>query len=60
MPRVSILFSYLNDRLEDGLPCYLSQAKKDGKSVRTMSAELQKLTHLHVSKSSVHRWVSEL
>jgi len=54
---MSVLFSYLNDRLEDGLPVYLSQAQKAGKSVRTIAKELHELTHIHVSKSSIDRWL---
>jgi hypothetical protein len=57
---VSVLFSYLNDRLEDGLPCYLRQAQKEGKSVRTIAKELKALTHIAVSKSSIDRWIREI
>lgn len=57
---MSILFGYLSSKLEDGLPYYLSQAQKQGKSVRTIAKELHELTHIHVSKSSIDRWIREI
>lgn len=59
MPK-GYLFQLLDSRLSGGLAQILLAARRDGKSLRTIVKDLTDQTGLAVSKTIVHKWVSEL
>lgn len=59
MSHSSILWRFVNSKLKEGLPVYLSRAVHDGKPIRAIATELEALTGVPVSKSTVDRWLDK-